>query len=599
MASNEDDDDDLKRAIAMSLEEAQGSTTRQAIVLDEDEDSSKPSNLSVPSQGAGFLGLDRKNMEQERLNRKRKASPTTSSHLVQTTSRASEPVKRQKSGGDPIFLDGVVRKTFALGYSRDADAITLEYILDRDDLQLAVLSSFQWDIPWLFAKLDISKTLITLVMQAKDEAKKEQYRRETSYLPKLRLCFPNMEGQINCMHSKLMLLSHPKYLRIVIPTANLVSYDWGETGTTENMCFIIDLPRLPDEQRSDTLTFFGEEMLHFLRAQGLEKSIIHSLNKFDFSATKDLAFVHTIGGAHMGHDEPWRRTGYCGLGRAVQSLGLATQEKINVDFVTSSVGSLNTDFLSTIYQACQGTIGGKVANPVKNGNSGSKSKSKSRPAPTPAVAAVPSHTENHPVIPTAAVIEQYFRIYFPTRDTVRNSRAGSAGTICFQSKWYHSPTFPKDIMRDCKSVRKGLLMHNKLMFVRPSTSSSSSSSSHQQQQPQDDLSSCWAYIGSANCSESAWGKLSTDRVSKLPKLNCRNWECGVLIPARSRKSQSRACGGGSSGGKRDGDEDGNLISSSSSSSVSLGETFRGVVPVPMVWPGEEYGARKPWFFMED
>lgn len=37
------------------------------------------------------------------------------------------------------------------------------------------------------------------------------------------------------MHSKLMLLSHPNHLRIVVPSANLVPYDWGETGVMENV----------------------------------------------------------------------------------------------------------------------------------------------------------------------------------------------------------------------------------------------------------------------------------------------------------------------------------------------------------------------------
>lgn len=44
-----------------------------------------------------------------------------------------------------------------------------------------------------------------------------------------------MEGQINCMHSKLQLLSHPTHLRVVVPSANLVPYDWGETGVMENV----------------------------------------------------------------------------------------------------------------------------------------------------------------------------------------------------------------------------------------------------------------------------------------------------------------------------------------------------------------------------
>jgi Tyrosyl-DNA phosphodiesterase len=37
------------------------------------------------------------------------------------------------------------------------------------------------------------------------------------------------------MHSKLMLLFHAEYLRIAVPSANLVRYDWGEIGVIENV----------------------------------------------------------------------------------------------------------------------------------------------------------------------------------------------------------------------------------------------------------------------------------------------------------------------------------------------------------------------------
>lgn len=67
-------------------------------------------------------------------------------------------------------------------------------------------------------------TLLTEVMQ------KRQYEAETADMKNLRLCFPPMDGQVNCMHSKLMLLFHPNYLRIVVPSANLVPSDWGEVG---------------------------------------------------------------------------------------------------------------------------------------------------------------------------------------------------------------------------------------------------------------------------------------------------------------------------------------------------------------------------------
>ena len=82
----------------------------------------------------------------------------------------------------------------------------------------------------------------------------------------------------------------------------------------------------------------------------------------------------------------------------------------------------------------------------------------------------------------------------------------------------------------------------------------------------------WAYIGSANCSESAWGKLFKDRATKLPKINCRNWECGVLLPVRDA-------------GKRNAHSD-------------LSD-FEKIVPVPMKYPGESYGDRKPWYYSEE
>ena len=88
---------------------------------------------------------------------------------------------------------------------------------------------------------------------------------------------------------------------------------------------------------------------------------------------------------------------------------------------------------------------------------------------------------------------------------------------------------------------------------------------------EEDPSRSWAYVGSANCSESAWGKLVKDRVTKEPKLNCRNWECGVLVPARRSIPAI----------------DGRDL-----------KCFETSVPVPMQVPGEPYGDKKPWFFTE-
>ena len=225
----------------------------------------------------------------------------------------------------------------------------------------------------------------------------------------------------------------------------------------ENMVFLIDLPRLSEGQRTTTedMTFFGRELIYFLEAMGLEQSIIDSMHNFDFTATRHLAFVHNIGGVHSG--ESGKRTGYCGLGRAVKELSLATDKPVHIDFVTSSVGSLNDDFLAMLYLAAQGDDGITEYNwrnpPVA---------SRKKKTPQECLQVKDGLRER-----LRSHLRQRFRIYYPTHDTVKESTARSAGTICFQSKWYNSPTFPREILRDCKSVRSGMLMHNKVSFDCP------------------------------------------------------------------------------------------------------------------------------------
>ncbi|TVY39670.1 Tyrosyl-DNA phosphodiesterase [Lachnellula subtilissima] len=458
------------------------------------------------------------------------------------------------------YPDGAIKKTWVYGCPRQGDDIKIEEVFQKKDLELAVLSSFQIDPAWVEAKLD-GKTKIIWVLQEKDEAEKEKLRSEAA--KNQRFCFPSMEGNINCMHSKLQLLAHPSHLRIVVPSANLVPYDWGETGVMENVspfptehwvpgaehdvevCFLIDLPRNPDGELTelDKLTHFATELIHFLTALGLDQKIIDSMRKFDFSRTANLGFVHSIGGSHTGSD--LKRTGYCGLGTAVQQLGLDTEKALSVDFVAASIGNLNIDLIKCLYLALQGGNGmsgydRRTSKPVKGKGKG----------------------ESTAELQLSKDLASLFRIYFPTSETVGKSRGGkgAGGTICFQSNWYNSDSFPRQLLRDSKSQRDGLLMHNKMIFVRPHKAIRGHVA--------------WAYVGSANLSESAWGRLVKDRTTKEAKLNLRNWECGVILPVAGAEAQDQGQGPPSM------------------------EVFKDKIPVPMVVPGEEYSGRKPWFYTE-
>lgn len=478
-------------------------------------------DLSIPNHLCqGLPKTERTNSSIEaRYNSK--ISPLCSSSL-------SHPINEKIKLGVQ-YPNGVIKKTWAQGFSRKGDDISIEEVLQKDDLTLAVLSAFQIDTRWILGKLS-DKTRVYWVLQAKTDDEKQEWMSQASSMYKF--CFPSMRGNIRCMHSKLQLLAHPSHLRIVVPTANLVSYDWGENGIMENMVFLIDLPRLENNQTLalEDLTNFGKELTFFLEAKGLPENVITSLRKFDFSRTNNIGFVHSIGGSHTG--SLLNRTGFCGLASTINQLGLKKSDPILIDFITASLGNISPKFIETLYTAAQGTL---ELPPIKSQNNSSTNKKSA----------------------LRECVNNFCRIYFPSRKTVESSLGGlgAGGTICFQSRWWSSNHFLQHIIRDCKSRRQGMLMHSKLWFVR----SQKPCSQH-----------AWAYIGSANLSESAWGRVSMDKNTKKPRINCANWECGVIFPAKSNHNKV--------------DEE-------------MAE-FVDSIPVPMIAPGDSYEGKVPWFFCE-
>ncbi|KAK3322337.1 tyrosyl-DNA phosphodiesterase-domain-containing protein [Apodospora peruviana] len=481
---------------------------------------------------------------------------------------------------------GVVKKTWALGQPRLGDDIKIEEVLQRSKLELAVLSSFQWDGGWLVSKLDLARTRVILVAYAADEAQKAEMEANVPR-ERIRFCFPPMQGPIGNMHSKLMLLKYEGYLRVVVPTGNLMPYDWGDTGVMENMAFIIDLPKLNQSAacaEKKKLTAFGEDLSYFLNAQGLDDRLVDSLRNYDFSETERYAFVHTIGGSH-GEENAWRRTGYCGLGRGVADLGLASRGPIEVDVVCASLGAVNDSLLTALHYACQGDSGLKEYE---------------------------ARTAKRKVVGDSVAVKSHTRVYFPSQETVTRSRGGrnAGGTICFQSRWHQASTFPQHVLRDCKSTRTGLLMHSKMIFVRGQKAAGQNI--HQDRNGASgadgsatNLVGLFAYVGSANLSESAWGKLVKDRGTGKPKLTCRNWECGVVIridnPDRGQESSTASSNGRKdSGGEHVPKHNPPMDTSSASDWRSL---FEPTIPVPMELPGTPLSttvaSKKPWFFRDD
>ncbi|KAK5223572.1 hypothetical protein LTR72_004958 [Exophiala xenobiotica] len=658
-SSNSNDgseDEDLRRAIAMSLKDAENKQGKEMVLPVED---SVPSNglptanphaaplaASLPtaphtqpsgttsSSAFSIFGLNRKQMEEERLARlKRKhagendnadgqlskalrldvsgsstriSPPPLQRQIRQLTtavpssagaSRQQPTPRQQHPNASPTLLPlyyprGKVFKTALSNSDTDTNTISFPSLLGPTTaLESVLLSSFIWDFDWLFPHFDTKSTKFQLVMHAKSVGQRDAIKSDFQGVNNVRICFPPMDGLVNCMHSKLMLLFYKKApdgdgdgdgwsqrtrCRLVIPTANLVGFDWGVGSFMENSVFLLDLPGKGNPRESTasimgtaqgTETEFETSLSAFLTAQTVPADVLVKLSGFDFSQTKHLGFVHTIGGAHTG---PTRTTtGHYGLSRTITHLGLATQRPIEMDYVTSSLGNLNDGFMTSMYRAAQGDLSSSSDSP-----------------PWPCAAKKTSSASRHINQAEDRRQEQEqrewwknnFRIYYPSDQTVRQSKGGprNAGTICFSNKWWAQGTFPRSNMRDCISSREGMLMHNKLLYVRPACASGSDANDA------SDSQRSWVYVGSANLSESAWGKLVQDKSTRRPKLNCRNWECGVVIPVATTTT------------------DGEVVDNKGKHGSGVTRTdlavFEKIVPIPMKFPGESLveKGRKPW-----
>ncbi|KAI7772076.1 hypothetical protein LZL87_009239 [Fusarium oxysporum] len=580
LGSDMDEDEALRYAIALSLQEQEEQGDQSSQIPSASISTSHRNGTGSGGASLGLLSLDRKKMEEERLQRlaKRRRSPEDERSVdeVRPAKRMapSDPSRTVTATATahvlPSFVPypkGAIKRTWAKGYPRTSDDIKIEEVFQKDKLELALLSSYQWDDEWLMSKIDPRKTKLLLLAFADSEAQKSEMRSNAP--PGIKFVFPAMNGP-GAMHSKLQLLKYPDYLRVVVPTANLVPYDWGETGVMENMVFLIDLPRLMDPA-TYRQTAFSTELGRFLSATGVGEGMVSSLASYDFSQTKHLGFVYTIPGGHQG--DSLKRIGYSGLGTTVAAHGLATDEPIEVDFV-------------------------------------------------------------------------------------------AAGTICVQPKWWRSPTFPTELVRDCVNTKDGLLMHSKMIMVSQ-TQAGSQLQTRPQTRPEprhhdsgpaaaelktEEMSLGWVYIGSANLSESAWGRIVKDRATGQPKMSCRNWESGVVVRISNPKNSSTvsasfstsasASAGASSStkvkaaegqarssvraGKISGEPDKGYDTSQhnyhhyqmqkqnqkqkqeegltdtdahADSDMMSGTVFEGTVPIPMRRPGRRYReGEEPWFY---
>ncbi|KAG5640711.1 hypothetical protein DXG03_007468 [Asterophora parasitica] len=140
---------------------------------------------------------------------------------------------------EQVFWDGELRQTATQHADPRKDGrptFRLSDILGtKSDLSFAILSSYALDFAWIYEFFDRS---VPVIMVAQPDATGQASLKNV--LPNWIKTTPLLRGGRGCQHMKFMLLFYKTgRLRVVVSTANLISYDYRDM---ENSVWLQDIP---------------------------------------------------------------------------------------------------------------------------------------------------------------------------------------------------------------------------------------------------------------------------------------------------------------------------------------------------------------------
>lgn len=521
-----------------------GTNRHTAIVLDDSDDEVlvddvaknevKDEVKAVNSMAA--IG-DRALMERERLERQKKrrreaglpdedgdstASIAGSSSKVQriTPQRAEVKSGNRSNGREgqdiPLYWSGTIKKSFNI-HSKSAPGTPFEDFLRpttpfrANGLTHVIMATFCEDIQWLsqmFPKGE-SAPEITMITLAQGELKAGVYAPLHPQLPNwIRLVVPRRGlSEYTTMHMKFIILFYEDRLRLMILSGNLVDYDWRRI---ENTAFIHDFPRLKNDEK-DTTSEYGKQMRRVLSSLSVPAGhhAMRMMESYDMSSDCEAKIVASI--PTFTPVAGWAAIEELGIGR----LGLVVREilgdkmlEVDVEAQGSSMGSYSPRWLQQFHLICTGA---------------DYKKHLPLPAGAKAVKAWASATK-------CKESEQWppIRLLFPTDSWVKTqSVEGVNGALTFFGKKKVSieKGFIK-LLHQPVSLRGNIMMHHKAIVAIKKGCEYAAHSDEK------DLVG-WAYMGSHNLTQAAWGNISSGKKGGEVQLSINNWELGVVVPISS------------------------------------------------------------------
>ncbi|KAF9449699.1 phospholipase D/nuclease [Macrolepiota fuliginosa MF-IS2] len=586
------EDEDLARAIALSLKESQRSKKPEVITIDDDDDDNSGDHedmryqadlqralevskvqsqispttvpvasgpgIGVPGPGPSTFLSERAKLEKERLERQKRlrkevdlddetngtdaesdddsdismdGPPAKRQHI--STSSQDKSIPLISTGASvpsqtEFFWAGELRQTatrFSESRKDGKPTFRLTQVLgNKSELNFAILSSYALDLPWIYEFFDRS---VPVIMVAQPDATGRASIKYT--FPTWVKTAPPLRGGFGCQHMKFMLLFYKTgRLRVVISTANLISYDWRDM---ENSVWVQDLPLrsrpIPhDPKVNDDFPSIMQRVLHAVNVLPALKTLLQEHSGIPLTAIEDLRarwdwskvkahLVPSIAGKHEGWPSVIK-TGHPRLMMAVRKMGLRTgkgprNDNLIIECQGSSLGSYTTQWMNEFHWSARGESAEDWLDEPKR------------------------RREKLPFPPV--------KVVFPTKRTVQASALGEpgGGTIFCRRRQWAAKNFPRDKFYDSKSKGGPVLMHSKMIIATTQRVSHSSANSRTEDSDTEDDDSDdevkiiepaagWAYVGSHNFTPSAWGTLSGSAFN--PILNVTNYELGIIFPLK-------------------------------------------------------------------
>ncbi|TGJ84554.1 hypothetical protein E0Z10_g4208 [Xylaria hypoxylon] len=429
--------------------------------------------------------------------------------------KITRPARTQKSTAPRLsmaYANGAVRITRTPGRKYAKNCINLQDVIHKDQLESACIYSFFIAEEELYGYLPFSHTsggipiyigrdpnfdVPTVQMASTQAGVKFQEKISRKQLDIIRPALQQLHrqrygqnlqtfyawGPGSC-HSKILLLVYPTFLRIVITSCNMMSID---TELGDNQWYIHDVPKRPSPSTRSPAGFEADLLSH-MEALGTPKDFLDSIQGvYDYSTVK-VHLITSVPGTCSGAKA--EKHGLLRLRRIVKEMDLKLPEKaeeLQLEVCTASVGNLNAKWLHGFYDCALGkdTLG--------------------------------THDDVRDV--------PKLKLFYPTMQDVKKAdeaaQDAASNIGCHTRPWDKAPQEVKRIFHHYESKDRGKLFHQKLILAY---------------NPRDNTQlPYYAYVGSANFSQSAWGALEHDKKGnestsdkKLIKLT--NFECGVLIP---------------------------------------------------------------------